>query len=70
MSIEFLSEEALEDMTGYKQSAKQSQFLRENGIPHLVRPIDGKVRVREKDLDSRLRAGTNDGFSEPDYAAL
>lgn len=45
MSIEFLTDEQLEDMTGYKRPSEQRKVLDNHGIFYIVRPTDGKLRV-------------------------
>lgn len=73
---EFMTAEALEDMTGLTQSAAQIRWLKANRVLHWVR-ADGKPRVP---LDKRgvpvieaaetVVSGKIDIGVEPDFGAL
>lgn len=69
----FLSQQEIQDLTGYKVQKKQIQWLRENGIKFLV-GCDGKPRVMESHLEAIIGAdstkGTTKRRTEPNESAL
>lgn len=65
----FLSRQELEEMTGYKISAKQQQWLRKEGINFAVAK-SGKPKVMRSAVYDKFGA-SNEGYEEqPNFEAL
>lgn len=58
--MQLLSDESLEQLTGYRQKAAQIRWLQQNGVRHYVR-ADGRAVVTETALDAPVanRRGPN-----------
>jgi hypothetical protein len=66
----FLDDEELTKLTGYKRKSSQIDWLRKNGIKHLVNGL-GEPLVTQKQLDEILCSGkTKSHRTEPDEQAL
>jgi hypothetical protein len=67
-----LDEKEIEQLTGYKQHKKQIQWLRSNGIEHLI-GIDGSPRVAKERIDQLLgvlNIHKSKKRTEPNYKAF
>jgi len=71
MSIEFLTDKELEDLTGYRQPAKQQQVLDKHGIFYIVRETDGRLRVTPHHVHNPYMQKRNASTSDaPNFSAL
>ncbi|WP_067986163.1 DUF4224 domain-containing protein [Neptuniibacter pectenicola] len=72
MSIEFLTDKQLEDLTGYSQPAKQRQVLDKHGIFYIVRPTDGRLRVTPHHIYNPYHQQVDQSkhSTAPDFRAL
>jgi hypothetical protein len=71
MSIEFLTEEELEDLTGHKWPSKQKKVLDQHGIFYIERPSDGKLRVTPQHVYNPTASPTSDSNPEKaDFSSL
>ncbi|HEY1724001.1 MAG TPA: DUF4224 domain-containing protein [Steroidobacteraceae bacterium] len=62
----FLTREQLEELTGYRQPARQIGWLRKNGVQHFVR-ADGHPTVRADSIAPDRPTRTS---IEPNFDAL
>jgi hypothetical protein len=66
-----LSQDDIRELTGYKKAASQIQWLRQNGIKHLI-GCDGKPRVLLSQIESIIGSNTKNTKRrvEPDEQGL
>lgn len=65
----FLSEDEVQDLTGYKRPADQRRWLDRNGIGYLV-SARGRPVVLKSELERALGAATKATGTEPDWRHL
>ncbi len=73
MSIEFLSDSELEDLTGYAWPSKQKEVLNQHGIFYIERPSDGKLRVTPQHVYNPIIAAENNLAADnekPDFTSV
>lgn len=66
----FLSQKAIEELTGYKQFAKQRQWLVDNGYSFKVGG-DRKIKLLKSHLEETMNpCGKKQRVAEPDFGSL